>query len=299
MPVQKTIENGTRGYLFKVLFGMVVVLLAGLILGPPLEAQQELGGMLVLKHRIGVISLSEIAKDKKVASLIFETTDPLIYFRKEGVVMEMDDWASLTELSKREFAKSDFLRVVELPRVPTKKTVEENRPEYVIVLSYGVADKGRRIYIRMIEASSGQSMFSMDAGGADFGIAMREIMTGLEDWLLTQAWRCRVIGTQQREAVIDRGWLDGLREGVQLIGYSIQGAPADIHEPDEAILLKYGTRIGTYTVVEVRNNFAKVRGGAEEKPLHEGDILEMPEVRMPERDVKTRGSRIWDKVYQK
>jgi len=265
-------------------------------------AEPELGGMLILKHRVAVMSLSELSKDKEKAALLLKTPDPLTYFSNEGVVMELDDWASVVDLTKGELSKSDYIRVVEIPRTLSKKEIDSesnDHPESIVLVSYGITEKRKTMFIRLLEVSSGQTVFSTETEGHEMRIAVQNGLSKLENWLLTQAWRCRVIGDRESEAIINRGRLDGLRKGIKLIGYSIRGVPRENKESDEAILLKYGTLVGTYIVTEVRNNFAKVKAAEGKGTLREGDILEMPEVRFIDPAVKTRGNRLWDKIYEK
>jgi len=100
--------------------------------------------------------------------------------------------------------------------------------------------------------------------------------------------------------IINRGSLDGLREGIELVGYSLKQAPKNRYQdPVEAMLMKYGEKAGLYKVVEVRNNYAKVAANKGSHILVEGDILEMPEIKLIERNIQTRGSRTWEKIFDK
>ncbi len=215
--------------------------------------------------------------------------------------MEREDWASVVDMTKEVLSKSDYLRVVEVPRTLAKKEVlsaSDDRPDLIVLVSYGIANKERKVFVRLLELSSGQTVFSAESEGRDLRAAIEKSLSGLDEWLLTQAWRCRVIGVRNEEVIINRGYLDGLREGAKLNGYSVGNVPKDSKESDEAVLLKYGTQAGAYIVTEVRNNFAKVKSSEGKRTLREGDILEMPEIRLIERNVKTRGSRIWDSIYK-
>ncbi len=264
-------------------------------------ADSEFGGTRILKHRVTVLSLSELSADKEKAAIFLKKTDLLVYLPKDGVVMEEGDLASVVDLTKGELSRSDYVRVMEVPRTLSKKEVtpeSSDRPELVVLVSYGITGKGNKVFVRLLEVSSGQTVFSTQAEGHDLGTAVRQSLSGVEDWLLTQAWRCRVIGVRGGAVVINRGRLDGLREGAKLVGYGMRGVPKGDKESDEATLLKYGNRVGTFIVTEVRNNFAKARADGGKMTLREGDILELPEVRIPDRDVRTRDNRLWDKIYK-
>jgi hypothetical protein len=301
--VRKSSSKGFGGLLKKILLSGVGILFTGMVISPVAGAgEPDLAGMPVLKHRVSVVSLSELSRDKQKASLVLKNPDPLVYFQEEGVMMDLNDWASVVDLAKSELTKSDCLRVMELPKSLSRKDIDANsseQPALVMLLSYGTAGKERRLYSRLIELSSGQSVFSTESAGPDLRIAVRESLRKIENWLLTQAWRGRVIGVRNDEMVINRGRLDGLREGARLIGYSLKGAAKGTKESEEALLLRYGDRLGTYTVVEARNNYAKVKLTEGKRLLAEGDILEMPEMRLIERDIRTRGNRMWDKIYEK
>lgn len=262
----------------------------------------NLNKMVALKHRAAVMSMSELSKDREKAEILIKSHDVLVYSRDEGLLLEKDDLASVVDMTKEVLGKSDFLRIVEMPLTLSKRDLESdvgNSPGLVILVNYGSSGKEKRVFTRLLELSSGQTIYSTEARGVDFRAAVQKGLADLEKWLLTQAWRCRIIGLRKKEMIIDRGRLDGLREGVELIGYTLAESPRGRQESDEAMLLKYGTKVGTYTVVEAKNNYAKVRATDGNKLLGEGDMLEMPEVRLADRDIKTRGSRMWDKIYEK
>jgi hypothetical protein len=296
----------------KILFGKYVEMFANgilaimicVILSLPVSSTAagiDPASQTVLKHRIAVIALSELSKEKERYSILFKSDDSIHYMAEEGTLMEAGDQASIVDLIKGELSKSEFLRVVELPKTLAKKDIETNsgdQPGLIALLSFGVSKQERKLFTRLLEVSSGQTVFSVETAGADFRTASRECAASLDNWLLKQAWRCRVIGVRGHEMVINRGRLDGIREGTTLVGYSFKGQSGISREPEEESILKYGTRCGTYTVVEARNNFARVKAVESGRILGKGDILEMPEVVMPERDIKSRGSRIWDKIYE-
>ena len=260
----------------------------------------------VLRHRLAVVPISSYSKKKPEVSALIKILDPKILFPEEGVIIPIEDWATVIDLTKSEVDKSDFMRLVELPAINEKRGQKSklfsslaDELDLILLVKYGAAGNKRRVFFRLLEADSGHLITTTDKTSLELSEAVHNALAEIEDHLLTMAWRCRVIAVTNKQMIINRGRVDGLREGVELVGYSIKKqASVDVQEPEELLIMKYGEKKGLYKVIETRNEFSRIvpanEGG---QILSIGDILEMPEVRLKERDIKSRGSRVWDKIY--
>lgn len=262
--------------------------------------EPNLSKSLVLRHRVVVLPVSQISKENTKVAAILKMPDPLILFPKEGVVMDVREWATAVDLTRIEVSKSEYMRLVEPNHGEDTEIMNDNEPDIILLVSYGIAEIDRKLFVRLIEASSGQVIYTSDVADSELKGAIQKSVAGIEEKLLTLSWRCRVVGTSKKQMVINRGSLDGLREGIELIGYSLKGTPQNrSKEPQELLLMKYGEEKGLYKVVEVRDDYAKVETVTIDNILAIGDILEMPEVKTKEWNLKSRGSKIWEKRYKK
>ena len=85
-----------------------------------------------------------------------------------------------------------------------------------------------------------------------------------------------------------------------MTGYSMAAKAREVSgQPDEFLLMKYGTRAGTYEVAEPGQDFSQVKPAKGSPMLAVGDILEIPAVYLRDTNNATRGSKVWDRVYEK
>ena len=151
------------------------------------------------------------------------------------------------------------------------------------------------------ESVYGQWVSTQLMGGTapDMVQAIRNALADIEGELAMMPWRCHVTGVREQQMIIDRGYIDGLREGAELQGYamdSIENAGRAAMS-DEEFLMTHGMKAGSYRVVEAGQNFSKVEPVDNAPVLKAGDVLQTPEIRFKDRLRKTRGQRAWDKLY--
>jgi len=122
----------------------------------------------------------------------------------------------------------------------------------------------------------------------------------IENDVAARAWRCRVIETAGDKMIINRGQLDGIREGDAFQGYKLDAAYKQAEPvPDELLLMKYGAKAGKYKVTEAGNLFSKIESADNAPQLSPGDILEQPDIWLKDRKRESRNKRVWDKIYDK
>lgn len=299
----------------KVWAGTTAALLAGAMLAPAWaqeKAAEEAAALppqgVPLKHRVSFVAIPSAtgtATDAAPAFIVKSESWKALSLL-EGVVISGDDWATASDLTRATLAKSDLFRVVEVPKTwsgvvePLKpgKAVE-GMPSMLLLARYGIGANGKTAYFTLVDPFSGGTVKQAQATAADMREAVDKALAELEREAAMRAWRCRVIGVKDKQMVIDRGRLDGLRAGQQFLGYKIEAAADAPALAEEAWLMMHGKRTGSYKLVEEGQEFSKVEGVESAPVLAAGDILEIPEIVLKDRGKASRGTRTWDKIYEK
>jgi hypothetical protein len=111
-------------------------------------------------------------------------------------------------------------------------------------------------------------------------------------------WLARVVSVQEGTVVMDRGQLDGVREGQEFAASVVAASPTNAPPvSEERRLLESGRAAGRYAVVETSANYAKLRPLEGAAALKAGDVVQLPEIRLRDRQRTTRGRRLWDRLY--
>jgi len=226
---------------------------------------------------------------------------------QEGVTLKEEEWASASDLTKVAIGGSGLFRVVEVPpawrdgkEFPKWNASANNLPDQFLFARYTVGTRGRGIYLRFVDPYSGATLAQSQSTASDMSIAIRRALAELENEVALLPWRCRITGVRNGTMVIDRGYLDGLRDGQQFVGYAIdRTSKGTVAVADEQSLMVYGTKTGSYRLVETGRNFSKVQPVRGAPLLDKGDVLELPEIRLKDRTRNSRGKRLWDKLYHK
>ena len=154
-------------------------------------------------------------------------------------------------------------------------------------------------YLRLTGATGHALLAKGDGTGASLAEAIAGALGQVEKELLKQAWRCRVTDTAGGKLIIPYGRFDGLRKGQMFLGYAMTAEAQKEETPvDELLLLKHGSRAGSYRVVEVGEEFTSLEPIENSATLKKGDVLEVPAADLQESH-RSRSSVIWDKIYEK
>jgi hypothetical protein len=225
---------------------------------------------------------------------------------REGVTLAESEWADAVDLTRVRVGKSDMLRVVTPPvswvkseEQPDWKGTGKDAPDKLLLVKYSAGTAGRGVFFSLVDPYSGVTVLDAEATAADMRAAIDRAISEMEDELALFPWRCRVSGASEDAMVIDRGYYDGLRAGQQFVGYTI--APdkkATLALGEEKAIMLHGKKAGLYELTETGNNHAKVVPVDDAPLLSEGDVLEIPEIRLKDRTRKSRGSRLWNKIYR-
>jgi hypothetical protein len=174
-------------------------------------------------------------------------------------------------------------------------------PDYLLIAVFGTGNEGRKVFLRLVEPCTGNVLSTADAVAGKFEESIPKALKKIEDDVALFAWRCRVIETAGARNIINRGRLDGVRNGDEFQGYKIDPGQGkqNVMMPEELLIMKSGVKSGKYKVVEEGQQFSKVEpvGGA--PLLSAGDFLEQPDIWLKDRKRESRGKRTWDKIYDK
>jgi len=277
----------------------LVVALAGLALACSSHAE-EAGAALsqpVLRHRVAVLAAPPTGTStNQPNTLLVESEAWKALLLDEALTITPDEWATAVDLTKGVVGASDTFRVIEMPGAGKSGGSGSG---LVLIARYGVGLNGKRVFFRLVEADSGSLLRSADATAAEMKTAIEDALSQIQGEANLLAWRCHVVGLNGDLMVIDRGRLDSVRSGNEFIGYSM--AKAATNAPglsDEQRIMQYGKRAGTYKVVEEGKAFSKVEPVGDAAVLKDGDILELPEIRLKDRRRESRGKGLWDRVYE-
>ena len=275
------------------------VALAGLALACSTQAE-EAGATLsqpVLRHRVAVVAVPPAGTStNQPNTLLLKSEAWKALLLDEALTITPDEWATAVDLTKAVVGASDTFRVVELP---TRAGSGASAPGLALIARYGIGLKGKRVFFRLVEADTGTLLKSADATAAEMKTAIEDALSKIQGEADLLAWRCHVVGLNGDLMVIDRGRIDGVRDGNEFVGYSM--AKAATNAPglsDEQRIMQYGKRAGTYKVVEEGKAFSKVEPVGDAAGLKAGDILELPEIRLNDRGQKSRGKSFWNRVYE-
>ena len=261
-----------------------------------------------LRQRVAVVAVPPTADSAAGSSpdfvVAFEAWKVLL--DKEGVTISPGDWATALDATKSIVGKSDVMRVMELPlawrqlkSAPGITPGETQSPALLLLSRFGISSSGRTAYFKLADPYTGAVMADATATAPDMVQAIRNALAEIEGNLAMMPWRCHVTGVREQQMVIDRGYIDGLRQGNELQGYSMDSVEnsARAAMSDEEFLMTHGTKAGVYRVIEVGQNFSKVEPVDNAPVLKAGDILQTPEIRFQDRLRKSRGRSAWDKLY--
>jgi hypothetical protein len=261
----------------------------------------------VLKHRVEIHAVPPPERrDENVNVFIIKTEAWRELLLDESVTIEPHEWINIQDLIKREVSSSDIFRVTNngLARLKGEESSELKAIDVVgapliMLVKFGIGQRGKGLFIYLVNAGTGNTLYTTSAWGQDMRTIIRKMLAELEEKVLFMAWRCKVVDRRGNEMIIDRGRLDGISKGQKLIGYSIS-ADAWKSPPvsQELFLMKYGTRRGVYVVSEEGEEYSKISPQDSAPMLREGDIVEMPAITFKKRERDTRGRRIWDKIYR-
>jgi hypothetical protein len=221
------------------------------------------------------------------------------FFPKEGLTISREEWATFADQAKAVVSGSELIRLVEPVADNAGKQPAPTR--WVLLARFGLAAEKRLVYFRLVDRASGNLVLSADGQGGSMEAALKASMQKIDQDMLVYAWRCRVTDARSNCVIIARGRLDGLREGQKLTGYSLEEEGRKTPgEPDELTLMKYGKPAGTYQVVTVGEEYTQLQPTQGSMMLAAGDVVTLPNVNLlRDRDRVTRGSSLWDKIYQK
>jgi hypothetical protein len=270
------------------------------------EAPVGLSESPILKHRVEL----QIGAPSRNESQIQWSGEVTIgnadrFFPKEGLTIPREEWATFADLTRAVLSTSELIRLVEPLADQTGKNGKEGKAStatrWVLLARFGLAAETRLVFFRLVDRASGSLAISADGRAATMEAALKAAMEKIDKEMLTYAWRCRVMDVRDDRVVIMRGRMDGLREGQKLAGYSLEEegrkAPG---EPDELTLMKYGKPAGAYQVVTAGEDYTELQPTQGSPMLSPGDVLVLPTVHLlREKDKATRGSSLWDRVFQK
>jgi hypothetical protein len=251
-----------------------------------------------------VIDLTDDSEDTLDPSTVVNIFGSGIKIPKKRVLLSRRDLDEVAENVKTELSRSELIRIVDNPfregkREELDKAIAEDELDLILFVRYPLNDSFKEIYFQLTEADSGYSIHFIEAKAKTYDEAIRKALSDLEEKLFKLPWRCKVIAIKDKGMIINRGYLDGLHEGIKLVGYSIKPNKDQTNfEPEELILMKYGKKEGLFRVIEVKRHYSIVEPDSDEDMLAPNDILELPEIRFEDRDIKSRGSQTWDKIFQ-
>ena len=260
-----------------------------------------------LRHRVAVVAVPPTADSPANSPdfvVAFEAWKVLL--DKEGVTITPGDWATALDATKSVVGKSDVMRVMELPlawsqlkSAPGITPGETQAPALLLLSRFGISTSGRTAYFKLADPFTGVVMADASSTAPDMVQAIRNALAEIEGDLAMMPWRCHVTGVREQQMIIDRGYIDGLREGNELQGYAMDSVEnsARAAMSDEEFLMTHGTKSGAYRVIEAGQNFSKVEPVDNAPVLKTGDILQTPEIRFKDRLRKSRGARAWDRLY--
>jgi hypothetical protein len=247
-----------------------------------------------LPHRVSLVTPLPANKGD-LPSCPFRTDAWKTWLLAEGVQIEAEEWAKATDLAKQSIAASEMFRLFE-PASAASDSAYAGLALY-LVARFGVGTSGARAFLRLTDAS-GAVLADHEGQGASMKEAIEKALAALAAEAATMPWRCRVSGINDAFMIIDRGHLDGLREGQTFSGYAIGEIPSGTPvQSAELLLMQFGKKVGRYQVVEAGRDFAKVKPLDGAPVLKAGDILEQTEIRLNDRTRGSRGRRVWDKLY--
>lgn len=258
-------------------------------------------------HRVAVLAVpSSSSAEGDVPKFIVEFDAWKTLLVDEGVLLKDEEWAGAVDLARVAIGKSDLFRVVDFPAGWSRKEKEpgwdpsdKNAPDKLVLARFTVGSRGRGVFLRLVDPYSGLSMAEAEAMATDMSMAIDKAISEMENEAAMFPWRCRVSGVSGDNIVINRGYLDGLREGQRFFGYSIKGdTELKSLVSDEESLMLNGARTGEYEITEAGRNFSKLKPVEDAPVLEPGDVLEIPEIRLDDRRRKSRGKRLWDNLYK-
>lgn len=275
---------------------------------PAQEPAQEPGLKTVPpRHRVAVLTVPRDATEGETAPAFVLKSDAWkALLAREGVAIGESEWAGAGDLLKAAIAESDLLRSVALS-ASWKSGKEAPRrdaqgPDALLLARFGVGDRGRLVFLRLVEPYSGAALAHADARAENMRRAVEEAIEDLEGEVSLLPWRCRITGVDEAGTamVIDRGHLDGLRRGQRFDGYALEGKAKDgVDVSDERALMLRGRKKGQYELTEVGQNVSRLTPVDEAPVLAVGDVLQLPEIRLGDRTRRSRGRRLWDRLYRK
>ncbi|MBW1743722.1 MAG: hypothetical protein JRJ47_09890 [Deltaproteobacteria bacterium] len=262
----------------------------------------------VLKHRVQVVAVPPDRTEKEgITTFVLETEGWKALLLEEGISISKDEWASALDLLRTETASSSVFRLVKsgigvLRKGGTQGHADSDSalPPLFLLARFGVGTSGNRVFVNLVDGSTGNTILTADDVAESMQEAIRKALVELEEEAALMPWRCRVVGQTKNAIVIDRGYLDGLRKGQQLIGYSMNPeAKKHVGMAPELLIMQFGTRRGSYEISDEGQEFAKATPVAGAPLLSDGDFLELPAIRIPDRQRDNRGRRVWDKLYDR
>ena len=263
-------------------------------------AAPALGGR-VLKHRVEIVTPPPAESGKEALDMeLSRRKDSLL---DEGVAISRAEWATAVDVLKEQMAGSEILRLVEaVAHAPAGKPGKEksapDEPPLVLQARFGASGQTRLVLLRLSKRGHGYLIASAKASGLMMDAAVRGALTQIEKELVLHAWRCRVLDADGDKLIIGRGHFDGLRRGQVLTGYNLSPKGREAAgQSDEFVLMKFGTRAGSYEIDEAGQDFSRLKPVGQSLALAAGDLLEIPAVYLRDTNDVTRGTRIWDRLY--
>jgi hypothetical protein len=258
-------------------------------------------GAAVLKHPVAVVAVPAGGSSMQIPAFIEKLEIWKNMKTEEGVALPVEEWATTLDLLKEKLADSNVIRVMELPAADMIKS-RIAMPDYLLMAKFGTTpDGGKRIFLRLADPCSGAVLSSSSASGGKFEEAIAKAMKNIENDAAMCAWRCRVSEVSGTTMIINRGRIDGVRNGDTFQGWKITADKdaATSAMPDELVLMKYGKKTGQYKVIEEGKLFSKVEPVGDAQVLATGDVLEQPEIWLKDKKRESRAKRVWDKIYDK
>lgn len=284
----------------KVVVGLIMMVLLSLgcqfVMAQERESQISLNQTPALKYRVNVVPA--VSQKSMVPDFVLGFLRNPVLFPEEGIVAETDEWGTLLDLFKVEVETTETLRLVEDCGSDVASAM---LPDYFLVFSYALQPSGRKIFCRLIESDSRSITLSCEGLGRDIRSAIKDVLTKIDQKLFLQAWRCQVESQDsQGRAIINRGHLDGVDVGLKLVGYRVSTTENKEKKLSRELrIMQAGKKTGQYEVVKISGNYAVVVACNKSTRLSTGDLLELPEVVIPKRNVKSRGRKAWQGIYRK
>ncbi|NQT92564.1 MAG: hypothetical protein HQ559_07375 [Lentisphaerae bacterium] len=259
------------------------------------------------RHRVAVLTVPHDGAESETAPAFVLKTDAWkALLAREGIAIGENEWAGAGDLLKAAIAGSGLLRTVEMPASwqggKTAPTRDASAPDALLLARFGVGNRGRSVFLRLVEPHAGVALAQVEARAENMKRAVAKVLKDLEDEMSLLPWRCRITGVDMagKAMVVDRGYLDGLREGQRFVGFALQGEAKDrAGLSDEKAMMLHGRKKGVYELTEVGQNVSRVASVDGAPMLSVGDVLQLPEIRLRDRTRPSRGRRLWDKVYRK